>query len=180
MTDSKQKSFKAPFIISVVIILILGIYLIVGKSSLENSTAKGNSELAETAKLSDQTNSELNTVSASVLEKSVFAGVWTIDSENDKFEINNDGSYELFIHGSQMRMKGHFELIDAGINNEKTTILLLKNETPTTGSASYPEDKYYKFYMFSVDKIINGQIFLTDLSGETVARRNGQYTLKRK
>ena len=79
-----------------------------------------------------------------------------------------------------MHIKGHWDIIELNFNNEKTTLLVLKNEIPTTGNASYSQDGYFKFYFYSIDKIVNKQITLTDLSGETSLRRNETNIMKLK
>jgi hypothetical protein len=154
MITSKEKTFKVPFIISIIAILILFTYLLTTKSSSEKK---------------------------SLINKTIFTGIWTIDSETDKFELNADSStYKLYLHGSQLNLKGHWEIIDLNISNEMNSILVLKNEIPTTGNSAFPEQQYFKYYFYSIDKIVNGEIFITDLSAENTVRRNRQYKLKLK
>ena len=156
MENTTTKNYKTPFIISVIIIFILITFMILPKGSS-------------------------STVMPSKIDKTQFAGVWTIDHESDNFELNPDsGTYNFYLHGSEMHIKGHWDIIELNLNNEKTTLLVLKNEIPTTGNASYPERGYFKFYFYSIDKIINKQITLTDLSGETTVRRNETNIMKLK
>ncbi|MCX6199728.1 MAG: hypothetical protein NTY88_11000 [Bacteroidetes bacterium] len=117
-------------------------------------------------------------VGDTAIDKKIFSGIWKLDSERDEFELNSDSAtFSLYLNGNQVSMKGHWDIIELNIGNELTPILVLKNEVPTTGTVDYPEDRYYKFYLFSIDKITNGQIYITDLSAGAGFRRNKQVRL---
>ncbi len=153
MTGIKTKSYKIPFIISLIIIAILFVFLLSSKST---GTAASN------------------------IDKKIFRGIWTLESEYDSFELNPDNlTYKYYQHNSETNFKGHWDITTLTVNGETIDILLLKNEIPTTGNKSYPEEKYYQFYIFRIDKIENGEIYVTHLSGND-RRRNEQNRLVKK
>ncbi len=111
------------------------------------------------------------------IDKKIFSGIWKLDSERDQFELNSDsGTYNLYYNGQEVSMKGHWDINELNINNEKTPVLVLKNDNQKTGN-DFSDDNYYKFYLFSIDKIENEQIYLSDLTASHGSRRHRQYRL---
>lgn len=154
MTQSKEKNYRIPFIISIVIIAILLLSLIIRNSSSASKAAD--------------------------INKSLFRGIWTLDSEYDAFELNPDSlTFSYYQLNSETYLKGHWDIIELTVDGETINTLVLKNEIPTTGTPNYPEDKYYKYFFFKVDKIENGEIYVTFLSGHD-NRRNEQHRFIRK
>jgi hypothetical protein len=125
--------------------------------------------------------SELINSRSSRFDKKDFGGTWIFDHENDFFKLNSEElTYEFYIHGSSTHLKGEWRLIDVPFDTTNSSILVLKNDIPTTGNAMYPERSYYKYYFFLIDRIEEGKIYLTDLSAGFDFNRNLTKPLKEK